>query len=195
MALVVHVAAGVANVVGVRPGERHVAHAQAVIIAQDADVAFDGVPAFHAQQRGELMLAMRGQDVLGAEGHHHLVGMAARLLVDRVDHVERALGFVAFIRLRLDPDGKEFRAQIAGLDLVEIHVAGAGVLREIEILVDETAGRVGVSVDDDGRIVDGSPALVRGSFGLRRRRLCRRGDLGHHQSGEQQSGSKHANRD
>ncbi len=83
--------------------------------------------------------------------------MTLSLLVDRVDHVERALGLVALVALRLNPDGEELRAQIAGLDLVEVEVACAGILREIEVLVDEAAWRVGVGVDDDGRVVGGAP--------------------------------------
>ena len=51
------------------------------------------------------------------------------------------LDFVPLVRLRLNPDGEELRAQVASLDLVEVEIAGAGVLREIEILVHEV-GRV-----------------------------------------------------
>ena len=47
--LVVKVAAGVAKLVGVRPGQRHVAHAEAVVIAKHADVSLDGVAALDAQ--------------------------------------------------------------------------------------------------------------------------------------------------
>ena len=112
------------------------------------------MPAFNAEQRGELVLAMRGENVLGAEGHHHLVGMPARLLIHRIDHIERALGLVTFVRAGLDPDGEELRAQVAGLDLAEVQVAGAGVLREIEVLVDKAARRVGMRVDDDGGVVN-----------------------------------------
>ena len=84
--------------------------------------------------------------------------MAAGLLVHRVDHVERALDLLPLVNLGIDPDGPELRAQVAGLDLVEVHVALAGVLREIEVLVDEAAGRVGMGVDDEGGVVDGLPA-------------------------------------
>ena len=94
------------------------------------------------------MLAMSGQDVLGAEGHHHFVGMAARLLVHGVDHVERALDLLPLVNLGIDPDGPELGAEVAGLDLVEVHVAFAGVLREVEVLVHKTAGRVGMGIDD-----------------------------------------------
>jgi hypothetical protein len=78
---------------------------------------------------------------------------------------------VAFVALRLNPDGEELRAQVAGLDLAEIQIAGARVLRQIEVLVDKTARRVRVGVDDDGRIVNGKG--VCSCLRLRRRRrLC-----------------------
>ncbi len=173
MSLFVEVAAGVAQFVGVRPGERHVAHAETVVVAQHADVALNGVAALDAHQRGQLVLAVRGEDVLGAEGHHHLVGMQTGLLVHRVDHVERALDFLALELLGIDPDGEELGAKVAGLDLVEVHVAVAGVLREVEVLVHKAAGRVGVGVDDEGGVVDGLPAsgdaIGRNGDGLRLR--------------------------
>ena len=123
--------------------------------------------ALDAHQRCQLVLTMRGVDVLGAEGHHHLVRMQPRLLVDRVDHVERALDLLPLVKLGIDPDRPELRAQVAGLDLGEVHVALAGVLREIEVLVDEAARRVGMGVDDQRGIVDGVP-----TGGSRRVGLC-----------------------
>ena len=97
--------------------------------------------------------------------------MKAGLLVDGVDHVERALDFLAFVQLGIDPDGEELGAQVASLDLVEVEVAGAGVLREVEVLVDEAAGGVGVGVDDERRVVDGARAgggaVRRDRFGWR----------------------------
>ena len=50
------VAAGIAELVGVRPGQRHVAHAQAVVVAQHADIAFYGMAALDAHQRCQFML-------------------------------------------------------------------------------------------------------------------------------------------
>src|SRR5215469_18725569 len=84
--------------------------------------------------------------------------MTARLLINGIDHVERALDFLALEGLGIHPNGEELRAEVAGLDLVEVHVALAGVLQEIEILVYEAAGSVGVGVDYKGRVVDGLPA-------------------------------------
>jgi hypothetical protein len=75
----------------------HVAHAEAVEIAQEADVVFDGVSAFDAQQGGELVLAVGALDVFDAEGHHHAVGMAGGLFVDGIDEIERVAGVVAFV--------------------------------------------------------------------------------------------------
>jgi hypothetical protein len=56
------------------------------------------------------------------------------------------------------PDGKKLRAQIAGAGLVQADVSdifGIGGA-DIKILVQKTLRRVGVSVNDDGGIVDGA---------------------------------------
>ena len=97
--------------------------------------------------------------------------MQSRLLVNRVNHVKRALGLVALVGFRLDPDGEELSSEIPGFDLVEIQIASAGVLREIEILIDEAAGGVGMGVNHKRRIVDGTRAMfdavARNRYGLR----------------------------
>ena len=49
--------------VGVAPGERHVAHAEPVIVAQQAQAVFDGMAALDPHQRRQLMLAMGGPNV------------------------------------------------------------------------------------------------------------------------------------
>ena len=57
-----------------------------------------------------------------------------------------------------DPDGKEFRAQVAGAGLVEADVPdvfGIGVA-DVEVLVQKALRRVGVSIDDDRGVVDGA---------------------------------------
>src|SRR6267142_2767013 len=75
---VVDVPRGVAPFVGVRPGQRHVAHAQPVIIAQDSQIVLDGVAALDAHQGGELAGLARLQDVIHAVRHAHAARVPAR---------------------------------------------------------------------------------------------------------------------
>ena len=149
---VVDVAGGVGPFVGVRPGERHVAHAEPVVIAQQVHVVLDRVAAFDAHERGEFVLAMGALDVGHGEGHHHAVGMMRRLLVDGIDEIERVAGEVALVSIGVDPDGKELRAEVAAAGFVEADVPRViGIGRaDVEVFVEKTLGRVGVGVDHDG---------------------------------------------
>ena len=108
---IVDVTGRVGPFVGVRPAQGHVAHAEAVEIAQHANVVFDGVSAFDPQERGQFVLAVGALDVGDTERHHHAVGMAGRLLVDGIDEIERVAGEVALVGFRFHPDGKELGAQ------------------------------------------------------------------------------------
>ena len=112
--------------------------------------------AFNAEQGGEFVLAVGALDVVDAEGHHHAVGMAGRLLVDRIDEIERVAGEVALVGFRFDPDGKELGAEIAGLGLVEADVAGVfGIGRsDVVVFVEKALRSIGMRVDDDGGVVD-----------------------------------------
>ena len=77
--------------------ERHVAHAEAVVVAQQADVVLDGVPAFDAHQRRQFVFLVGALDIGDGKGHHHAVGMSRGLLVNRVDQIEGMLGEMALI--------------------------------------------------------------------------------------------------
>src|SRR6185437_2887469 len=72
-----------------------------------------------------------------------------------VNQVHGALRVIA-LELRLDPDGKEFRPQVALLDLVQIDMAIAyrRVLAKIEVLVQKALRRVSVGIYDEGRLMD-----------------------------------------
>ncbi len=112
--------------------------------------------AFNAEQGGELVLAVGALDVVDTEGHHHAVGMAGGLLVDRIDEIERVAGEMALVGFRLHPDGKELGAEIAGFRLVETDMAlifGIG-RSDVVVFVEEALRGIGVRVDDDGRVVD-----------------------------------------
>ena len=114
---------GIGPFVGVRPGERHVAHAQAVVVAQQVDIVLDRVPALDPHQRGEFVLLVGALDVGCGESHHHAVGMPRGLLVDGIDQIESVLGEVALVGLWFHPDREEFGAQISAAGLVEADVS------------------------------------------------------------------------
>ncbi len=90
--------------------------------------------------------------------------MALGLLVDGVNEREGAMRELAF-ELGLDPDGKEFGAEVAVADLVEVNVAATGVGGDVEVFVEEALRRVGVSVNHDGGIVDGAGVGFRRCLG------------------------------
>ena len=82
--------------------------------------------------------------------------MPRRLLVDRIDQIERVLREVALIGLRVDPDGEELRAQIAAPGFVEADVADVfGIGRaDVEAFVEKALRRIGMGVDDDGGVCE-----------------------------------------
>ena len=120
---IVDIAGGIRPLVRVRPRQRHVTHAQAVVVAQQMNVILDRVPALDSHQRGQFVLAVRAFDVRRRERHHHAVRMPRRLLVNRIDQIERVLGEMPLVGLRIHPDGKEFRAQISAPRLVQTDMA------------------------------------------------------------------------
>ena len=153
---IVDIARGVGPLVGIRPAQSHVTNAEAVEIAQQVDIVFDRVTAFDTHQRSQFLLFVGTLDIVGAERHHHAVGMPRRLLINRIDQIERVAGEVALVGLRLHPDGKELSAKIACLGFIEADVAVVlGVGRsDVEILVEKTLRRVGVGVDNQRRLVN-----------------------------------------
>ena len=131
-------------------------------------------------QSGEFVLAMRALDVGHGERHHHAVRMPRCLLVHGIDQIERVPREVSLIRLRIDPDRKEFRAQISAPRFVEADVSS--ILRigrsNVEAFVEKSLRRVGVGVDDDGGIVNGAR--------LRANRFIGRGTLREREGTEEQ---------
>ncbi len=92
-----------AQPVRVRPGQRHVAHAQRVVLPQQRQRVLDRVPALDAHQRGQLVLAVRQLDPVRRGHEHHLVRMLRRLLLDRVDQFQRALRVLALVERPAPP--------------------------------------------------------------------------------------------
>ena len=143
---VVDVAGAVGPVSGVGPGERHVANTESVVLAEKGEGVLDGVAAFNSHERGELVVAMSFFDARRCGDELNLIGVSGDLLLDRVDQLEGAAGILAFIELGLDPDGKELGAEVALVDGVEVEISFAARIGEIEVLVKEALGRVGVGI-------------------------------------------------
>ena len=152
---VVLVAGGVGPVVGVGPGEGHVADAEAVVVAEECEGVLDGVAAFDAHEDGELALAVGGKDVVGGDAELELVGMVADLFEGAVDEFKGAEGgAVAGVLVGVDPDGEELGVEVALLRAVVVEHAAFERVGEVPVLIDEALGGVGVGVDDDGGLVD-----------------------------------------
>src|SRR3954447_14024756 len=102
--------------------------------------------------------------------------MMCGLLINRIDQIERMLAVVALVRLRLNPDRKEFRPEVAATSLVEADVAV--VVRicgtDIESFIEKALRSIGVSVNHESRIVDGA-----GFGGYRQVRRIGRGLCGY----------------
>ncbi len=151
---VVDVAGAVGPISGVGPCERHVAHAERVILAQECKRIFNGVAAFNAHERGELVFAVRLLNAFRGGDKHHLIRMPGYLLLDRVDQFQRAMGELALVERRFDPDGKELRAQIPFVNGIQIHVAAVEGIGEVEVLIHKSLRCVSVGVNYDGRLLD-----------------------------------------
>ncbi len=131
---VVDVAGGVGPAIGVGPGERHVAHAKRVELAQQCKRVFDGVAAFNAHERGYLVLAMCEFDSLRRSHEHHFVLVLRDLLLDGVNQDERAAREVALVRHGIDPDGEKLRAEIALFGGFEVPVAAVERIAKVVVL-------------------------------------------------------------
>src|SRR5947209_17270742 len=75
--------------------------------------------ALNPHQGGKLVLAVSAFDIRNRERHCHLFGMTCGLLIHRIDQVERLLGEVSLIGLRINPDRKELRPKISALRLIQ----------------------------------------------------------------------------
>src|SRR5579872_1183361 len=75
--------------------------------------------------------------------------MPGRLLPDRIDELQGAVREPAFIWDRIDPYGEELRAQVAFSGRLEIEIACAQRIAEVEVLVDEALRGIGMGVNND----------------------------------------------
>ena len=137
---------------GVR--QRHVAHAEFGVGAQDAQVVFDGMAAFEAHQQRDLSLAVGAADVAGGAGQQQVVGVALHLLIDGGDDLQGALdGAIVFVLARVHPDGEEGRVQPAFAHARNVDMAESVTGREVKTFVQQPHGCVDVRVDDNGAAV------------------------------------------
>ena len=72
-------------------GDRHVAGARGVELAQGGERVMDRVPPLHADQRGDPAGLVDAHDVVGRAGQLEGVGVALDQAVDVVDLLERRL--------------------------------------------------------------------------------------------------------
>jgi len=151
---IAEVAGAVGPLVGVGPGERHVTDAEAVVEAEEAEVGFDGMAAFDADEGGEDVVGVGLDDVRGGEAKAHGIRVFADLLVDAVDELEGAEGEAASPLLGLDPGGEELGGEVAGASGFEVQHAVAEGRGKVPGFIDKALGGVGVGVDDDGGTMD-----------------------------------------
>lgn len=123
-------------------------------------IVLDGVSAFDPHQRREFLLLMSAPDVRHRKCRHHAIWMPRRLFVYGINQVKSMLREYALIRFRLNPDGKEFGAQIAGLGFVEADVSDVfrGTVADIEAFIQKPLRGVRMRVHDDCGVVDGVSA-------------------------------------
>ena len=154
-ALLGHVAGGIRPVVGVGVRQRHVADAQGVIVAQQAQAVLDRVAALNAHQRRDLAAAVRLLDILDAGGEHEIVGIFVDdVVLHRVDHLQSPVGGVVPLDVpRGHINGEELRGDAAFLQPNDVRMPGAGARADVQT-VHGPAGDVVVRVDEHRGAVD-----------------------------------------
>ncbi len=156
------VAGAVGPVVGVGPGEGHVADAERVILAQEGERIFDGVATFDPHECCKFVISMGLLDAFGRGDKLDLVVVFGGLLFDGVNKFQSAMCVLAFVESGLNPDGEEFGAQVSLLDGSEVEIARTERVGQIEVLVEKTLRGIGVCVDDDGGLMDPFGVLLFG---------------------------------
>ncbi len=91
-----------------RPGEGHVADAEAMVGAEQGEGIGDGMAAFQAQEDGEAAFGAGGQDVFGCEAEAELARVSVDLGMDGFEEFEGASGLKeGGVLVGIDPDGEE----------------------------------------------------------------------------------------
>ena len=134
--------------------ERHVADAERRVYAQQPEIVVDHVAAFHAHQRGDLVIRGRLSHIRGGRREHQIVGMRANRFAHGVDLIERALHGRRNGDLARHPDREEQRVQASLAHARDVDVAVRVPFADVEGFVeDQPLRRVVVRVDDDRAVV------------------------------------------
>jgi len=151
---IVDVAGGVGPVVGVGPGEGHVADPELVVEAEECKRILDGVAAFDAEENGEFILSAGGENFGGGGAEGELCGVLADLFEDSVEEFEGAVGVTVAPLRGFGPEGEEGAGEVALASGLEVE--GAAVERggEVPGFIDKALRSVDVGVQDEGGLMD-----------------------------------------
>ena len=159
---IVQIAGGVGPVVGVGPGQRHVADAEGVVVAQQGKRVLNGVAALDAHKNGELAGGPRAKDIGRRGAQSEAVGVLANLLQDAFDECAGPLREAPAPGRGFRPDGEELGREVALAGAVQVQHAAGERRGEVPGLVDKALGSVGMAVDHEGGGVDLSGVLRAG---------------------------------
>jgi hypothetical protein len=144
------VAGRIAELVGVRPGQRHVPDAQPVEVAQHPQISLQRVPSFQTHQHGQLAALLGGDHFGRGPRQGQLARMSLDLEEDCIDQIQCSPRGTRSMEIRIDPDAEELGAEAASARLGQVDHLLAG-LREVRSQVEQVLRRVGVAVDDEQR--------------------------------------------
>ena len=139
-----------AQLVGVEVGERHVANALGVEVAEEAEGVLDGMAAFDAHEGGDLVLLVGAYDVVGGGREDEVVRVGGDDVgANGVDHGEGAVGGVVVLDVGgVDVDGEELGGEEA------FHAGEVGLTEFVGlgdvVAGDGLGGYVVVGVDEEG---------------------------------------------
>jgi len=138
-------------------GERHVAHAQGVKGPQHAQRIVDGVPALHADQRGNLSLLANAHNVVGGQGQFEHIRVGLDQAVDHVDLFEGLADGSFFLGgARIHVGRPELGADVAGPQAGNVGMQRRLRLGNVDLLEGDLlapavlVGQVVMAIDDQG---------------------------------------------
>ena len=141
---VVHrlIGAGVGPVVGLEMRQGHVADAQPVIIPKHRQAVGDKLPTLQAQQRGDLSGPVDADDVVRRGRHFEVFRVAAHLLVQGIDPLERSCHPQRLREiLRLDVDAEEDCSHSPAPQSWDIRFVVRVLFGELVTFIDECSRR------------------------------------------------------
>src|SRR6266850_1504393 len=141
---------GVRPLVIVEMRERHVAHAQARVIADHVNVVADHVAAFHAHEDGNLALRAGAADLLRGGGQHQVLALLPDVLQDDINLVESLLYRRRTESSSRNEDGEKLRVQAAFPHPRYVNVAFRIAFPEIELAGQHTLRCVRMRIENNG---------------------------------------------